>query len=618
MVIAGGIDLSFSSILACCAVLAAWLQPHSFWLAVIAPLVLGASLGEFNGLLVAKVGANPLITTLGTQWLFLAVLFILTGGGVVQGNTLGPFTLIAHATPCGVPLPIGILLVTALATWFLASHASLGKYIYAHGSNRHGLRFAGIGADNVYFWTFVLMGLFVGLGGVVLSSRLEGVRPTEGERYLLAVLTAVLLSGVSLSGGVGSIFHVLVATVVLGVIDNSMVLLAVRHAAPTDDHRLRVYPRRALQQLHGQKLAALRLAEEATEQLPMPSAALRTMLLRRRLSGIIAVLLLFMACYDRSFFTFENLLNILSYSSINGMLAAGMTLLMISREFDISVGSTLVLSGVIAVEAANRYGAAAGLALGIASGAALGLVNGLLVAKANVNSFIATLGTMVIYQGIAFALTDMKPVAVEAAPFQVLGIASCSGCPPQILYFALMALALWARAPVHADRQICLCHRRQSQRACRLLGINVDGYRIAYFVICGLCASFAGVVLASKLAAASATFGENIALVVIAAIVLGGVPLSGGAGDMPGVVAADPLAGTDRVHDHLPRRLRLLPKALFGRAADRAWWSGTSSTPAGKTGGWRWPSCCSSRASRTGRPRRRSHERQSKLFASHE
>jgi len=69
----------------------------------------------------------------------------------------------------------------------------------------------------------------VGIGGIVLSSRLVGVRPTEGNRYLLIVLTAVLLSGVSLTGGIGSIFHVLIAVIVLGVIDNSMVLLAIEY-----------------------------------------------------------------------------------------------------------------------------------------------------------------------------------------------------------------------------------------------------------------------------------------------------------------------------------------------------------------------------------------------------
>jgi ribose transport system permease protein len=229
VIIAGGIDLSFGSMLAACAAMAAWLQPHSFWLALLVPLSLGAALGGFNGLLVVKIGANPLITTLGTQWLFLAALFIVTGGRIVEGNTQGAFHLIANGRVAGVPFPILVLLSLAAMVWFLATQTVLGKYIYAYGSNKDGLRFAGVNANSVYLKAFVLMGLLVGVAGVVLSSRLGGVRPTDGNRYLIVVLTAVLLSGVSLNGGVGSLFHVLIATVVLGVIDNGMVLLAVEY-----------------------------------------------------------------------------------------------------------------------------------------------------------------------------------------------------------------------------------------------------------------------------------------------------------------------------------------------------------------------------------------------------
>lgn len=229
VVIAGGIDLSFSSMLACCAAMAAWLQPHGLWLALLGPLVLGAFLGSLNGVIVAKVGANPLITTLGTQWLFLAGLFIITGGHIVQGSGEGLFPLIASARIAGLPLPVLLMLaLTAIGT-FLSTRTGLGKHIYAHGSNRQGLRLAGVNAGAVYMASFVLMGVLVAIAGIVLSSRLGGVRPTEGNRYLIVVLTAVLLSGVSLSGGIGSLFHVLVATVVLGVIDNSMVLLAVEY-----------------------------------------------------------------------------------------------------------------------------------------------------------------------------------------------------------------------------------------------------------------------------------------------------------------------------------------------------------------------------------------------------
>ena len=111
--------------------------------------------------------------------------------------------------------------------WFMARYTLIGKHFYAHGSNAQGLRLSGVNADRVYLFAFVAMGLLVALAGILLSSRLVGVRPTEGQQYLIIVLTAVLLSGARLSGGVGSIFNVVVAVVVLAVLDNGMVLLGV-------------------------------------------------------------------------------------------------------------------------------------------------------------------------------------------------------------------------------------------------------------------------------------------------------------------------------------------------------------------------------------------------------
>jgi ribose/xylose/arabinose/galactoside ABC-type transport system permease subunit len=274
----------------------------------------------------------------------------------------------------------------------------------------------------------------------------------------------------------------------------------------------------------------------------MRKVTFQALLFRGRLPLIIGALLLLMAFYDRSFFIPENLINIASYSSINGLLAIGMTMLMISREFDISVGSNLVLSGIIAVQVATRFGVTTGFVVGIASGTVMGLINGLLVAKANINSFISTLGTMVIYQGIAFALSDMKPVACDLPAFQGLADREFLGIRAPIVYFLSVAAVLWLALKFTRVGKNAYAIGGNIQ-GCRNLGINVDAWRIGYFIICGACASFAGVILASQLGAASATFGENVALVVIAAIVLGGVPLSGGAGTMPGVIVAILLLG---------------------------------------------------------------------------
>lgn len=229
VIIAGGIDLSFGSILGCCAIVSAWLQPHNAFMAIAAALLLGTLLGTVNGVMVAKCEANPLIVTLGTQWLFFSVLFIVTQGNLVQGNDENFFHLIGQGRLGGIPVPIYILLGSVILMWWITTKTVIGKYIYAHGSNKLGLQYAGVNASSVYLFTFTLMGFLIGIAAIVLSSRLIGVRPNEGNRYLLNVLTAVLLSGVSLSGGIGSVFHILIAVLVLGVIDNGMVLLAVEY-----------------------------------------------------------------------------------------------------------------------------------------------------------------------------------------------------------------------------------------------------------------------------------------------------------------------------------------------------------------------------------------------------
>ena len=272
------------------------------------------------------------------------------------------------------------------------------------------------------------------------------------------------------------------------------------------------------------------------------SDRLRERLSYFRLTGIMLVLLGVMACTSRSFFYQANLINIISHASINGILAVGMTALMISKAFDISIGSIMVLAGVIAILLLQYVSPAVAITLAISSGAILGLVNGFLVAWLNINSFIATLGTMVVFQGIAFALTDMRPVTTESAAYQVLGSAEWQGVPAPVVYFILSILLVWAMmrfSPLGKNAYAI----GGNEEACRMMGISVRFYRTIYFMLSGLAGSFAGVVLSSKIGAASAVFGENVALVVIAAIVLGGVHLTGGVGTVGGVVQGILLLG---------------------------------------------------------------------------
>jgi ribose/xylose/arabinose/galactoside ABC-type transport system permease subunit len=256
-----------------------------------------------------------------------------------------------------------------------------------------------------------------------------------------------------------------------------------------------------------------------------------------RLLIIIAVIIIFMAVWEPSFFNTANLVNIFSHVSINGILAVGMTLLMISRAFDISIGSIMVLSGVITIMTVNNFSPVIGIVAGLFSGIVMGLINGILVAKMKINSFIATLGTMVIYQGIAFALTDMKSVTTDSLSFQKFSSAEIFHVPIVIIYFFLIALitGFVSRYTKLGKNAYAI---GGNEEACRMLGVNVESHRLVYFITSGVCASFAGILLSSKISAASGIFGENVALVVIAGIVLGGVHLTGGVGTVIGVVQA--------------------------------------------------------------------------------
>ena len=247
-----------------------------------------------------------------------------------------------------------------------------------------------------------------------------------------------------------------------------------------------------------------------------------------RLLLVLVTILLFMAVYSPSFVGPGNLINLLSYISINGMLAVGMTLLMISREFDISIGSVVVLAGVISIHLIDYVGAPWAIVLGTGIGMGTGAFNGLLVVRLGINSFIA--------------LTDMRSIATESATFHRFSSETWWGLPLPVLYFFALSVIIWfiSRFTLLGKHAYAI---GGSPEACHLMGIPVGRQKLIFFVITGTIAAFSGVVLASRLNSASAVFGENIALVVIAAIVIGGVHLSGGTGTVGGVVQGVLLLG---------------------------------------------------------------------------
>jgi rhamnose transport system permease protein len=225
IVITGEIDLSVASMLGLTGVLMAELFKHGWpiWPAMLAAVALGVVLGAFNGLLVTRIGLPSLAVTIGTLTLYRGI-----AQGILPTDTIGGFptylTNIGVVPIPGTHLPYSIAFFAVLAIAFaVVLHATpLGRAIFAIGAGQEAAFFAGIRVKRIKFWLFVLSGAMCGLAGVLWSLRFASARYDSGTGLELFVVTIVLLGGVSIFGGRGTIAGVIVAVAVLGCLQTAL------------------------------------------------------------------------------------------------------------------------------------------------------------------------------------------------------------------------------------------------------------------------------------------------------------------------------------------------------------------------------------------------------------
>jgi rhamnose transport system permease protein len=225
IVVAGEIDLSVASILGLTGVLMAELFKHGWpiWPAMIMAVVLGAFLGAINGFLVTRVGLPSLAVTIGTLTLYRGI-----AQGVLPTDTIGGFpSNLANIGVVPIPgthIPYSIAFFGVLAIVFaVVLHATpLGRAIFAIGSSQEAAFFAGIRVKRIKFWLFVLSGTLSGFAGVLWSLRFASARYDAGVGIELFVVTVVLLGGISIFGGRGTIAGVVVAVAVLGCLQTAL------------------------------------------------------------------------------------------------------------------------------------------------------------------------------------------------------------------------------------------------------------------------------------------------------------------------------------------------------------------------------------------------------------
>jgi len=254
--------------------------------------------------------------------------------------------------------------------------------------------------------------------------------------------------------------------------------------------------------------------------------------------AFVFLLIVLMILSPNAFAKPVNLVNILKQASINGILAMGMMFVIISGGIDLSVGSIVALTGVVAASFAHpgEYPLIIPILLAGAIGATVGLANGASVAFGNIPPFIVTLGTMTIVRGLALIAANGQPVFSVTKEFEAIsGGFIFNTVPHLVFYFIIVTLisAFVITRTVFGRRVYTI---GGNETAARVSGINVNRVKLAVYTLSGFLAGMAGLLLASRLISGNPTSGQSYELDAIAAVIIGGVSMSGGAGKWYGTV----------------------------------------------------------------------------------
>jgi ribose transport system permease protein len=229
VILTAGIDLSVGSLLALSGALAGGLMVGGAlpWpLAALVGLGAGTLLGVVNGIAITAFRIPPFIATLAMLSIGRGLTQLYTSGRPFTG--LDPaFTQLGQGEIGPVPIPVLVMLVVVVAGWVVLRFSVIGRHVYAIGSNPEAARLAGVPVAQVVVAVYAISGLLAALGGLVITARLSSAQPTAGAGFELDAIAAVVVGGMSLSGGEGSIIRSLIGALIIGVLNNGLNLLNV-------------------------------------------------------------------------------------------------------------------------------------------------------------------------------------------------------------------------------------------------------------------------------------------------------------------------------------------------------------------------------------------------------
>jgi ribose transport system permease protein len=239
VILAGGIDLSVGSVLALCGAIAAGLLKEGIEIpsanlfvgftipgVVVIALVAGSLIGAFNGFVITRFNVPPFVATLAMLTIARGLTMLWTQGFPISG--LGErFTWIGTGWFLGIPVPVWISGIIVLIAIVITNRTRLGRYVYAIGGNESAATLSGINVMKVKLTVYAIAGGLAAAGGLIVTSRLDAAQPNAGLGYELDSIAAVVIGGTSLTGGKGSIGGTVLGAVIIGVLNNGLVLLDV-------------------------------------------------------------------------------------------------------------------------------------------------------------------------------------------------------------------------------------------------------------------------------------------------------------------------------------------------------------------------------------------------------
>lgn len=243
------------------------------------------------------------------------------------------------------------------------------------------------------------------------------------------------------------------------------------------------------------------------------------------------------------FLTVTNVLNVFTQVSVNAIIAVGMCFVILTGGIDLSVGSTLAITGAVAATLVkSNTNTFVTIIAVLIIGALIGLFNGILVSKGKIQAFIVTLATMTVFRGVTYVYTKGTPISGLSSDFTVIGNGKLAGIPLPVILILLVVLGAWyVLNQTRYGRYVYAVGGNED--SARLSGINTDKIKALVYVICGVTAALSGIVVTSRIGSASPNAGSGFELDAIAAVVLGGTSLSGGEGSVIGTIIGAMIIG---------------------------------------------------------------------------